>query len=639
MGFLAPVALSLAALSVPILAFYMLKLRRREQIVSSTMLWQQVIRDQQANAPWQRLRRNLLLLLQLVILLTLVMALARPYSEISRLVQGNIVVLLDASASMQATDVSPSRFEVARSGAKQLIDSLGPNDTMTLIAVGDMPRVLSSLTNDRAVLRQALATAQSTNTVADWEAAAILAASSARQAQRTTTVVFSDGGLPPGIPDLPGEVRYVPIGTSAENQSIRALAVRDDPQGPQAFLRVSNNGTQPVTSLVEVYVDGTLFDARTLSLSPRTESSISLKDLPLDTRQVEARLADADALAIDNVAWAVRSPGERATVLLATPGNTFLERAIGLMPHLDPIMVRVTNTLTNARIVQPATPPTLYVFDGVLPEHLPETGNLFFIDPPASTGLFAVAGTLTRTQVTHIEAKDSLLRYVDLDDLLIARARAIVSPSWARAVVAAEGGPLLLAGEVNGRRVAILTFDLHQSNLPLQVAFPILIANLSTWLAPTSAIDIPAIAGSPSALHPGTPVMLRPHIGTTEITVRTPSEKEWTYLVEGSRSIPFAETYELGVYTVEQQSAEKAVQAHFAVNLFSELESHIAPQDTIAVGASPVVGEAEGAAGQREWWRWLALIGLIVLMIEWIAHWRGQTSMSLRQIFWPQRSS
>jgi len=170
MGLLVPIALSVAGLSLPILFFYVLKLRRPEQVVSSTMLWQQVLRDQQANAPWQRLRRNLLLLLQLLLLFLLVLALARPYSEISTLSQGNAVVLLDASASMQATDVRPSRFEVARDRARQLVDGLGPNDTMTLIAVADVPRVLASVTNDRAVLRQALAEAQVSNTEADWEA-------------------------------------------------------------------------------------------------------------------------------------------------------------------------------------------------------------------------------------------------------------------------------------------------------------------------------------------------------------------------------------------------------------------------------------------------------------------------------------
>ena len=433
MGFIAPIALAFAALGLPILILYMLKLRREEHVVSSTLLWQQVLRDQQANAPWQRLRRNLLLLLQLLLLFLLVMALARPFSEISQRVQGNIVVLLDASASMQATDVSPSRFEAARSRARQIIDGLGPNDTMTLIAVGDVPHVLSSLTNDRAVLRRALSTAQVTNTEADWEAAVILAASSARQAQHTSTILLSDGGLPPRVhvPSLPGTVQYVPIGITGENRAIAALAIREGASGPQAFVRVSNSGAQRATSLVQVYVDDALFDARTLSIPPGSEDSISLDDLPLQARKVRATLADEDALVLDNTAWAVHTPSRQATVLLATTGNTFLERAIGLVPHLQPITIRVTETVTAAQVLQPTTPPALTIYDGVLPDRLPEQGSILFVNPPASTALFAVQGTMTRTQIVDVEADDPLLRYVDLDETRIARARRTSVPSWA----------------------------------------------------------------------------------------------------------------------------------------------------------------------------------------------------------------
>jgi Ca-activated chloride channel family protein len=628
MSFLAPVALALAALGLPILILYMLKLRREEQVVSSTMLWQQVLRDRKANAPWQRLRRNLLLLLQLLLLFLLVMALGRPYSEISRRVQGNVVVLLDASASMQATDVRPSRFEVARSWARQLIDNLGPNDTMTLIAVEDVPHVLSSLTNDRAVLRQALSTARVTNAAADWEAAVILAASSARQALHTTVVVLSDGGLPPRVrvPSLPGTVQYVPIGITGENQAIAALAVRDGPQGPQAFVRVTNAGTRPATSLVEVYVDGTLFDARTLSLPPDDEGSLSLDDLPLDTRQVQARLADDDALTLDNTAWAVRAPSRQATVLLATPGNTFLEHAIALVPHLSPITVRVTETLTGAQIVQPTTPPAAYVYDGLLPDQLPETGNILFINPPASTpGVFAVQGALTQTQITDVRADSPLLRYVSLDETRVARARRVEAPSWADVLIAAEGGPLLMAGNVGGQRIAVLAFDLHHSNLPLQIAFPILIANLSNWLAPTSAVEVPAAGEGGSTLRPGMPVVLWPPAGVESIAVRSPSGQEWTYDVEGSEPIPFGETDELGVYTVEQRSEGETVQAQFTVNLFAELESDIEPQDSIALGETPVQGQGQDVVGRREWWRWPALAALGVLVAEWVVHWRRQT--------------
>jgi hypothetical protein len=622
MGFLAPAALGLVALGLPILILYMLKLRRQEQVVSSTMLWQQVLRDRHANAPWQRLKRNLLLLLQLLLLLLLVVALGRPYSETSHRAQGNVVVLLDASASMQASDVNPSRFEAARERCRQVIDSLGPNDTMTLIAVADVPHVLSSLTNDRSVLRQTLAAAEVTQTEADWEAAFILAAASASQAHLSTVVVLSDGGLPSDLPDLPGTVQYAPIGITAENQAITALAVRDGPHGPEAFVRVRNAGTQPAAPLVEMYVDGALYDARTLSLPAGEAGSISWDDLPLETRQVEARLADDDVLSLDNTAWAVRAPSRQATALLATRGNTFLERALGLVPHLSPITLQVTGTVTNARVVARTTPPDLYVYDGVLPDRLPTAGNLLFIAPPASNALFAVQGTVTQTQITTVRSDSPLLQYVDLDETRVARARRIERPSWAETLVAAQGGPLLLAGEVGGQRVVILAFDVHQSNLPLQIAFPILVANLGSWLAPASPIETPSVAQETAALRPGVPVLVWPQIAVEQITVRSPSGQEWRYEIESGEPIPFGETHELGVYTVAQQRKRETLEAQFAVNLFSEIESQIGPRDEIRIGASPVQGQEGEAWGRREWWRWPALAGLVVLVVEWVVFWK-----------------
>ena len=74
----------------------MLRLRRQEITVSSSMLWRQVMQDRQANAPWQKLRRNLLLYLQLLVLALLVLALARPFVESAGLPPGNLVVILDA---------------------------------------------------------------------------------------------------------------------------------------------------------------------------------------------------------------------------------------------------------------------------------------------------------------------------------------------------------------------------------------------------------------------------------------------------------------------------------------------------------------------------------------------------------------
>src|SRR5512145_1028988 len=144
MHFLTPLGFFLAALAIPILLLYMLKLRRKQVQVSSTFLWVQLLRDQQANAPWQKLKRNLLLILQLLILAALVIAFARPAIRVPTVASGSVIVLRDASASMNATDVNPSRFAEARRAVEPLIDGLSSASTMTLILVGDSPPTLIS---------------------------------------------------------------------------------------------------------------------------------------------------------------------------------------------------------------------------------------------------------------------------------------------------------------------------------------------------------------------------------------------------------------------------------------------------------------------------------------------------------------
>src|SRR5688572_15753216 len=139
MTLLTPIALLAALLAIPILLLYMLRLRRREVVVSSHFLWQQVLLDTEANTPWQRLRRNLLLFLQLLILALLVLALVRPAQVIESISAGRTVLLIDASASMSATDVEgQTRFEAARAQARQIIANLGPQDELMLIRVADV---------------------------------------------------------------------------------------------------------------------------------------------------------------------------------------------------------------------------------------------------------------------------------------------------------------------------------------------------------------------------------------------------------------------------------------------------------------------------------------------------------------------
>src|SRR5687768_8140573 len=134
MSFLTPFALISALIVGPIIvAMYLLKLRREDRRVSSTFLWQRMVRDVEANAPWQKLRRNLLLLLQLLLLLLLVLALARPFLRTAGISGRNLILIIDRSASMGAADVGSTRLEAAKAKAVELVDQLPDGGRATVI--------------------------------------------------------------------------------------------------------------------------------------------------------------------------------------------------------------------------------------------------------------------------------------------------------------------------------------------------------------------------------------------------------------------------------------------------------------------------------------------------------------------------
>src|SRR3954468_21649962 len=117
-----------AAIAVPaLLVLYFLKLRRRELPVSSTLLWKKAIQDLQVNAPFQKLRRNLLLILQMAALLFLCLALTRPITFFHPGAGKTTVILIDNSASMSAADIGTdkhSRLDEAKRLAKELVSTM-----------------------------------------------------------------------------------------------------------------------------------------------------------------------------------------------------------------------------------------------------------------------------------------------------------------------------------------------------------------------------------------------------------------------------------------------------------------------------------------------------------------------------------
>ncbi len=642
MTLLAPLALALLILLPPIIALYLLKLRRQDHLVSSTYLWQRFVRDVEANAPWQKLRRNLLLLLQLLFMLLLILALARPTTQAAGIVGQTLVLILDTSASMAATDGgdSQTRLDAARAVARDLITNLPDDARVTLMAAaGGQVDTLVSASQDRRQVLDALAAIRPTALNSDVSPALSLAEAIVAREPDAEITLLSDGVVQ--LPErLAAPLRFIPFGASGANQAISALSITFGKDGTATlFIQASNYSNQPAQRRLTLLMDGTPFTAFDLDLPPGSHVEQLVENLPAFAQTVEAALnpTETDALSLDDRAWLVVHPSEHVAATLVTSGNFFLQTALNLLGS-QPAGANLTLTVitpedwqTNPPTLQPSN---LHIFDSYLPDPLPP-GNLLFITPPASIpGLFEVIGQAANPAIQPVPPDQPLLQNVDLSTTQILTTTILSPTTWARPIVSAIAQPsnlptlqpshpptfpLLLAGEAEGRRIAVLAFSLQQSDLPLRPAFPILVANLLNYLAPGAGIFVPPELG----VGEGLSVSLPAQVERLRLTMPDGAK---TVLTPAAGRVNLPPATQPGLYTLTSEIADDKVElTRFAVNFFNPLESTIAPQSELNLaalaGVNPLPTSLSPA--HQEWWRPLALSALILLVIEWLVYQRS----------------
>ena len=616
-----PIGLALAALAIPIVLLYLLRLRRREQRVSSTLLWRQTVMDREANTLWQRLRPNVLLLLQLLTLAFLVFALTRPYALAPAGLTGRAIVLLDGSASMAATDVAPSRFEAARREARGLIDGLGATDEMTIILVDGSPRALTPLTASRADLHAALDQARTSLAPANWSAALSLAG--ALRTPATTIIIIGDGANSDDLKAQAEPAQFRSVGGAGANIAISTFALRQTVRGASALARVTNHGSHEATVLLSLRAGAAtstatnLLDARELKIAAGQSAQWTVNGIDATVAYVRASIdratpAESNALSADDVAWAVNaSPAPRRALLLSR-GNRFLEQALGALPNLQ-----VTRAISMP--INLPQPYDLIVVDGISAT-LPARSHALFVNPIADTPVFSLGAVFSATGFVDAAQHPTLLA-VDWRGINVLDARRVAGPGWLLPVVNAQGGPLMLAGEspaADGRtpefeRLAILPFDLRRSDLPLQIAFPVLIANTVEWLAPLRGLDVPILA------RPGEAVAL-----PAGASVQNPAGTRQTVDARGygATELPGMYSYALGSAT-----------GLFAVNFMDARESAITPDPEVTLRPSGTDTDARGLPvqlAQREIWPILAALALLALLVEWWIYQRGMPALRRR---------
>ena len=305
--------------------------------------------------------------------------------------------------------------------------------------------------------------------------------------------------------------------------------------------------------------------------------------VPAGTRRFTVSLDGRDALAADDRAILFLPDSRARTVPIQAAQPDLYTRVLASIPGLVPITGTVTNTLGTA----------FSLIAGQLPDPLP-TGNLLLVNPSGAG--FSSRGPATDVRPIPPGTASPLLAGLDLGALLVRQGQQITPPTWLDPVVDSTAGPLLLAGERPTGRVAVLTFDPNESNLPKLAAFPLLMANLVEWLDP--------LAGT-ATLAPGAPLHLPPGA-----TVTLPDGAPRPVGPDGI----FAGTDAPGLYRVQAAGAPDVL---FAVNMTDAVELNLTPRPHPEL-ARPAEATAPLQVARQEVWWPLALVALLLLSGEWL---------------------
>lgn len=653
-------ALLVGAIAIPLLILlYFLKLRRREQIISSTLLWKRAVQDLQVNAPFQKLRRNLLLFLQLLVLAAILFGLAGPVMNFTKRPERSIVLLVDRSGSMRTVEVDGrSRLDHAKEAAAQFVSNLPAQSRAMVISFADRANVVCAFTDDKRRLERLIRDIEPTDAAGKIGESLQLAV-----AYSTSLVEEQGGGVPQaaqqGAADIElfsdgriadadqqfvarGEMHYYRIGQADDNVGIVAFDARrqfDRPGMVSIFVEAENFGPRPLKTDLSVLLDGKPLSGPgavkeiVLGAAPTTTSPAGDEDdrenpSPRQTvifemeheagGVIEVKLHREDALEIDNRVFAPIDPPRQIRVLavsaqsrgLSAPLTKVFRHSLDVQDFKLMSTADYESAPDAALIVEGRSAYDLVVLDNHDTARLPPGNYLFFgglpkIEDVARAEPDVEGGVLAAWNENH-----PLLRNVHLENVAFAKWKRLLLPEHAAKLVEGEDSVVMTMITDPGHRYVVTAFDLFDTNLLDRNAFPIFLQNVVMYLCGGGLLKQGRLA------HSGETVSLPVPPGAKAVRIVHPNGEAEEMDISGRQVVTYARTHQVGVYKARFDDRSKTVEP-WAANLLDPLESNVRPNDAFTIGTEKVAAVGDTGKVNEPLWPWAAGAALLFLLVEW----------------------
>lgn len=595
MRFLNPNGLWLL-LGVPaLIIIYLIKAQHEDRPVSSTYIWKLSSRFMKKRLPMQKIKKILMFLLQLMIIVAVSLLAARP-----AVVNGkscNYIAIIDASASMQTTDeTGTSRFEYALAQVEELSGEISNGHSVSIILAADSASWLVQESTSQNEVKLALNHAKCTNGSCDTAEAIELAELLCQRSSNAQVLLFTDNEY-----TQTENIQVTNLNKNEWNVSVSSMTAKAAQKGT-TFTGNVISYNRDATVTVGLRIDGQIVDAQIIDCTQDVSTAITFTAEDVSSYDTaEIFIETSDALQTDNCYAICRKSDRTYSVLLVSESPLYLESALNALGTCE---VTVVSSLEDAEL----NGQNLYIFDSVFPESYPEDGSvLVFGTQQLPDGLTAGSAIDTSAVLRmNTEQQSDLFEGLSLSETAVTNYSALNGNTAWEPLLYCDDAAVLVTKEMgSGLQFTVVSFDLHDSNLPMQTDFVVFMRNLVEFSVPSFLRDTDHTAG-----------------GTVALTVMPAAQQLYVELPDDSikalstaGSISSVAVDKVGIYTAVMTTADGGEYVDFFVHIPDGESTTYTVSDLSVELSSDTDTHAVDAIS--EVWFWLALGMLLIVLTEW----------------------
>ena len=607
MRFLNPSGLWLL-LGVPILILiYLIKSRHEDRPVSSTYIWKLSSRFMKKRLPLQKVRKVLLFLLQLFMIVTAALMVARPAAFNGEICE--YVAILDLSAGMETADEEGiTRLNRAVEQISELAKETESGHKITVILASDKASYLVQSATTADDVTFALESVETSLGGCNLDLALELAASVCERSNRAEVFFYTDQNYS----DTPG-INVVNVSAQEWNVAVTGLSLTDTDQ--ESLLTASLTSYHRETTVtVGLKIDGKIEKATIVTCPIDTPTEVVFATEPLGSNYTaEVFIEETDGLSWDNSYCLCSESTRKCNVLLFSQTPFYLNSALNALGNCQV-------TVISSPEEMPAGNYDLYLYDGIYPATYPTDGAIIqFGAGKLPEGLGAKESVSIEspleivTQQSEPASSDAqsntenLLTDINLNDTVVSHYTPLTGDSRWESILECDGASVCMAAKtVSGKPHTVLSFDLHDSNLALQQDFVVLMRNLVNYSVP------PFIEKTDFSI--GEYITLNSLPAAENLYVKYPDGKIET--ISTMSNVGGITAKDLGVHTAFMTIGVGGESADFFVHI---PESEMLPAEESIIEWDMPSGNLNTAPEEAftELWFWLAAVLLLIILLEW----------------------